>query len=228
MSFLSSLPALPALPHSHFFFAPFRAFVHYTRLPSVMLGPRRSSNLKQSAGWVMSLNKCVFLCLLLVLSSCGGGGSSNDGGTVSPPSNASPVLAPIGDQEVYEGTATTIATLSAADADGDSLTFSLAGADASFFDITAGRTNDTAVCTTRGGGTYCEHIPHPITQIHTLTFRDNLGIKFSSYSFVELSNLEKLQIINSNIWRFDFESLEIQNRISRDRNLNRQRFKSRI
>jgi hypothetical protein len=73
----------------------------------------------------------------LVLSSCGGGGSSNDGGTVSPPSNASPVLAPIGDQEVYEGIATTIATLSAADSDGDSLTFSLAGADASFFDITA-------------------------------------------------------------------------------------------
>ena len=55
---------------------------------------------------------------------------------VSPPNN-SPVLDAVGDQILFEGTSQVIVTLSASDADGDSLTFSLAGADASFFDITA-------------------------------------------------------------------------------------------
>ena len=76
---------------------------------------------------------------VLSLTACGGGGGngSDGGGVVVPPPNNSPVLDAVGDQILFEGTSQVIVTLSASDADGDSLTFSLAGADASFFDITA-------------------------------------------------------------------------------------------
>ncbi|HCG96374.1 MAG TPA: hypothetical protein DEX20_12215, partial [Halieaceae bacterium] len=74
----------------------------------------------------------------LLLTACGGGGGngSDGGAVVVPPPNNSPVLDAVGDQILFEGTSQVIVTLSASDADGDSLTFSLAGADASFFGIT--------------------------------------------------------------------------------------------
>jgi hypothetical protein len=79
------------------------------------------------------------LCISLSLAACGGGGGSDSGGgTVTPPpANRAPVLDAIGDQQLFEGGTGALTVLSASDADGDALTFSLSGADAAFFDITA-------------------------------------------------------------------------------------------
>ena len=82
------------------------------------------------------------LVLMLMLAACGGGGgggNDGNGGGVVPPPNTSPVLDSIGDQQVFEGTSAVIASLSASDADGDAVSFSLSGADAALFELSSDR-----------------------------------------------------------------------------------------
>lgn len=71
-------------------------------------------------------------CLMLTLSGCGGGGGG--GGANSPP-----VLVSVSDQQLFEDTGSIIGTLSATDSDGDALTFSVSGTDASSFTISASK-----------------------------------------------------------------------------------------
>ena len=78
----------------------------------------------------LSLEKklLTLCCLMLTLSGCGGGGV-----------NSPPVLVSVGDQQLFEGADSIIATLSATDSDGDALTFSVSGTDASSFTISASK-----------------------------------------------------------------------------------------
>lgn len=87
----------------------------------------------------------VVLAVSLLLAACGGGGDR--GGTPPPqppppdppPQNRSPVFTSAGTATVAENTADAFYTATATDADGNALTFSLAGgADGSRFRITAG------------------------------------------------------------------------------------------
>ena len=81
--------------------------------------------------------KVVAFCMFLLASACGGGGGgSSPGANLSPtaPSNTAPSLSAIGDKAIGEGSVS-VATLSATDSDGDSLSFSLSGTDAALFDI---------------------------------------------------------------------------------------------
>jgi hypothetical protein len=67
----------------------------------------------------MMSSRLVYSALVCsLLSACGGGGggggggsSSGGGGTGSPVANSAPVLAAVGDQQVFEGTDSVITTL---------------------------------------------------------------------------------------------------------------------
>ena len=75
---------------------------------------------------------------VISLAACGGGSGGDDstgGGGVVPPTNTSPVLDFVGNQQLFEGTSDPISTLSATDADGDALSFSITGSDVAFFEI---------------------------------------------------------------------------------------------
>jgi hypothetical protein len=78
------------------------------------------------------------LLTAIFVSSCGGGGGGgggDDGYTPpTPPANSSPTFANVGTIAVPENT-TTIGTVTATDADGDTLTYSLTGDDASLISI---------------------------------------------------------------------------------------------
>ena len=87
----------------------------------------------------MSLSRCfkngLIYCSIVLLAACGGGGGGSSSPTPPPTaSNNAPSLGAIGDQSIVEGN-TSVVTASATDGDGDSLTYSLSGADASVFGI---------------------------------------------------------------------------------------------
>ena len=69
---------------------------------------------------------------LVSLAACGGGGGN--GGNPSPIENRAPFIGAIGTQTVAEGT-TDVVMVTAADADGDAISFSLSGDDAALFSI---------------------------------------------------------------------------------------------
>ncbi|SVB33947.1 uncharacterized protein METZ01_LOCUS186801, partial [marine metagenome] len=74
------------------------------------------------------------LPIALLLTACGGGGG---GGPATPePVNTAPTIADPGALSVEEGSQA-VATVSATDPEGDSITFSLQGTDASAFSITS-------------------------------------------------------------------------------------------
>ena len=76
----------------------------------------------------------LLVVAIAALSACGGGGG---GEVVTPPTgstNTAPVFGSAGEASVLEGS-TVVITLSASDADTDSLTYSLDGADASLFTL---------------------------------------------------------------------------------------------
>ncbi len=84
-------------------------------------------------------------CLVLALAGCGGGGGGSSsgggsgpgGGGTPPPSNRAPVFTSATSASVAENTAGVFYTATATDADGDALTYSLAGgADRARFSIT--------------------------------------------------------------------------------------------
>lgn len=81
----------------------------------------------------------VFSLLLMTafISSCGGGGGGSSSAPTPPPvnQNVAPVLASVGDLTVVEG-ASDVVSVSATDADGDTLMFELTGSDAASFTIT--------------------------------------------------------------------------------------------
>jgi serine protease len=73
----------------------------------------------------------------VVVVSCGGGGGGSSGGTPTPPaSNAAPTLSAVGNQVLFESL-TEVVSVSATDTNGDALTFSLEGEDASAFSISS-------------------------------------------------------------------------------------------
>lgn len=77
----------------------------------------------------------IYVAVFAFLAGCGGGGGGNSSSptpVVAPPQNTAPTLSAIGSQSIVEKE-TQVLTVSATDADGDSLTFSLGGADASYF-----------------------------------------------------------------------------------------------
>ena len=78
------------------------------------------------------LRQAVIALGLVSLASCGGGGG--DSGNPTEIQNRAPALGAIGNQMVTEG-ATDVVTVTAADADGDALSFSLSGDDAGAFSI---------------------------------------------------------------------------------------------
>lgn len=65
----------------------------------------------------------------------GGGDSGSSGGSVPPPANRAPVFTSATSATVSENTAGTVYTASATDADGNTLTYALSGADAALFNI---------------------------------------------------------------------------------------------
>jgi hypothetical protein len=79
--------------------------------------------------------RVIPIVLALSVAACGGGGGGG-GGSVTPPtpSNRAPVLATIGNISVNEGS-TAVTTVSATDADGDTLTYSLGGTDSDDFTL---------------------------------------------------------------------------------------------
>jgi hypothetical protein len=71
--------------------------------------------------------------LITVIAGCGGGG----GGSSEPPpstANRTPVIEAIGDLRIVENEVG-VTAISASDPDGDTLTFSLSGADAGLFEL---------------------------------------------------------------------------------------------
>ena len=77
----------------------------------------------------------IFTTVFITSCGGGGGGGSNDGYTPpAPPANNAPTFANVGTIAVPENT-TTIGTVTASDADGDTLTYSLTGDDASLISI---------------------------------------------------------------------------------------------
>jgi hypothetical protein len=79
------------------------------------------------------LTRIIPLFFFLSLASCGGGGGGGSTPQVSVPQNASPILSAIGNKQILEGSNVSIASVSASDSDGDSLSFTLAGPDSSSF-----------------------------------------------------------------------------------------------
>ena len=74
---------------------------------------------------------------IAALTACGGGGGGGGSTTPTPPvgsTNNAPVISSSGQATVLEGS-TSVITLSASDADGDSLTYSLDGADGGLFTL---------------------------------------------------------------------------------------------
>lgn len=81
-------------------------------------------------------NFFIFLAAFALVA-CGGGGAGTPNPTPTPtPSNRAPVLSAEASYSVAENT-TQVASLSATDADGDSLTWSLSGTDADLFSISS-------------------------------------------------------------------------------------------
>lgn len=80
-------------------------------------------------------NALVLAVASALVAACGGGGGGGGGvNPPPPPTNRAPVLDAIGNQSVEENT-TAVTTVSGSDADGDSLTYSLSGADAASFTL---------------------------------------------------------------------------------------------
>ena len=85
----------------------------------------------------MHLNKSrllALLCSFIVITSCGGGGSSNSGPAAAP--NKAPYLIGFPTEISVAENQTNLITVNAQDDDGDTLTYTLIGADNSFFNIT--------------------------------------------------------------------------------------------
>jgi hypothetical protein len=83
------------------------------------------------------LNTHIFLLSVFMISSCGGGGGSggDDGySPPTPPANNAPSFAAVGTIAVAENT-TAIGTITATDADNDTLTYSVTGPDASLISV---------------------------------------------------------------------------------------------
>ena len=81
----------------------------------------------------MNLRSSLFIISIFIISSCGGGG----GGGTTPPANNAPTFVTVGTIGVAENT-TAIGTVTATDADGDTLTYSVTGDDASSVSIGSG------------------------------------------------------------------------------------------
>jgi len=88
----------------------------------------------------MNLRSSLLITSIFIISSCGGGG----GGSTptpptppTPPANNAPTFANVGTIAVAENT-TAIGTVTATDADGDTLTYSVSGDDASSVSIGSG------------------------------------------------------------------------------------------
>ena len=84
-----------------------------------------------------SISKLSVYASLAILSACGGGGGGSSAPSPTPPpvnQNVAPTLTALDDVEVIEGSASVV-TVSASDADGDTLTFSLSGSDGSRFSV---------------------------------------------------------------------------------------------
>ena len=78
----------------------------------------------------------LVLASVIALSACGGGGSGDSGDpiTAGVDTNSAPAIASSGEVSVAENT-TLVLEVAASDAEGDALTFTLSGADASLFSI---------------------------------------------------------------------------------------------
>ena len=87
----------------------------------------------------MSLKLLPFILLPALISACGGGGGGGSSPTPAPPpgnQNTAPTLSALSDVAVVEGEVAVVA-VSASDADGDALTYALAGSDAALFTLDA-------------------------------------------------------------------------------------------
>jgi len=91
----------------------------------------------------MNLRSSLLITSIFIISSCGGGGGGGGGSTPTPPTpptppaNNAPTFANVGTIAVAENT-TAIGTVTATDADGDTLTYSLTGDDTSLITIDSG------------------------------------------------------------------------------------------
>ena len=88
----------------------------------------------------MNYKSSLFLVLTFIITSCGGGGGGGGSSTPTPPTppaNNAPTFANVGTIGVAENT-TAIGTVTATDADGDTLTYSVTGDDASSVSIGSG------------------------------------------------------------------------------------------
>ena len=88
----------------------------------------------------MNLKSSLFLISIFIISSCGGGGGGGGESTPTPPTppaNSAPTFVTVGTIAVAENT-TAIGTVTATDADGDTLTYSVSGDDASSVSIGSG------------------------------------------------------------------------------------------
>ena len=87
----------------------------------------------------MNYKSSLFLVLTFIITSCGGGGGGGGSSTPTPPTppaNNAPTFANVGTIAVAENV-TAIGTVTATDADGDTLTYSLTGDDASLISISS-------------------------------------------------------------------------------------------
>ncbi|MDC3359592.1 cadherin repeat domain-containing protein, partial [Gammaproteobacteria bacterium] len=88
----------------------------------------------------MNLRSSLFIISIFIISSCGGGGGGGGESTPTPPTppaNSAPTFVTVGTIAVAENT-TAIGTVTATDADGDTLTYSLTGDDTSLITIDSG------------------------------------------------------------------------------------------
>ena len=85
----------------------------------------------------MPIKLPLLLLLAATISACGGGGGGSSSPTPTPPpinQNNAPTLSSIGDISIVEGSAA-VTTVSGTDSDGDTLVFTLTGADSSLFSV---------------------------------------------------------------------------------------------
>ena len=85
----------------------------------------------------MPIKLPLLLLLAATISACGGGGGGSSSPTPTPPpinQNNAPTLSSIGDISIVEGSAA-VTTVSGTDSDGDTLAFTLTGADSSLFSV---------------------------------------------------------------------------------------------